>query len=173
MPKPIRVDNGPEFVSKELDLWAYTHGVTLASHATESPRITPLSSHSTVVFRNAQSWFLSLEDAQVKIEAWQVDNQSRPAAQCDRGHAPDRVRTILCIGMPGQKGQKDRNLSLKMVQIPGSPQCNLVYHGRHGAILGPRRKATQSGRFCHAQMATRYFWSSGLARGIASPRASQ
>ena len=28
-PKTIRVDNGPEFVSKELDLWAYAHGVVL------------------------------------------------------------------------------------------------------------------------------------------------
>jgi putative transposase len=28
-PKSIRVDNGPEFISRELDLWAWTHGVTL------------------------------------------------------------------------------------------------------------------------------------------------
>ena len=28
-PKAIRVDNGPEFVSKALDRWAYEHGVTL------------------------------------------------------------------------------------------------------------------------------------------------
>ncbi len=28
-PKTIRVDNGPEFISKALDLWAYLHGVTL------------------------------------------------------------------------------------------------------------------------------------------------
>ena len=26
-PKRIRVDNGPEFISKELDLWAWMHGV--------------------------------------------------------------------------------------------------------------------------------------------------
>ena len=29
VPKVLRVDNGPEFVSKELDLWAYAHKVTL------------------------------------------------------------------------------------------------------------------------------------------------
>ena len=29
MPKTIRVDNGPEFVSRDLDLWAYMNGVTL------------------------------------------------------------------------------------------------------------------------------------------------
>lgn len=28
-PKTIRVDNGPEFVSRDLDLWAYQRGVTL------------------------------------------------------------------------------------------------------------------------------------------------
>ena len=29
LPKTIRVDNGPEFVSKELDLWAFIRGVAL------------------------------------------------------------------------------------------------------------------------------------------------
>lgn len=29
MPKTIRVDNGPEFVSRDLDLWAFIRGVTL------------------------------------------------------------------------------------------------------------------------------------------------
>jgi putative transposase len=28
-PKTIRLDNGPEFISKQLDLWAFMHGVTL------------------------------------------------------------------------------------------------------------------------------------------------
>jgi putative transposase len=28
-PKRIRVDNGPEFISKDLDLWAWLHGVEL------------------------------------------------------------------------------------------------------------------------------------------------
>ncbi len=29
MPKTIRVDNGPEFVSRDLDLWTYMNGVIL------------------------------------------------------------------------------------------------------------------------------------------------
>ena len=28
-PKRIRVDNGPEFISRELDLWAYARSVVL------------------------------------------------------------------------------------------------------------------------------------------------
>jgi len=29
VPECIRLDNGPEFISKEVDLWAYAHGVIL------------------------------------------------------------------------------------------------------------------------------------------------
>src|SRR4051794_5083339 len=29
VPKRMRLDNGPEFISKELDLWAFMRGVTL------------------------------------------------------------------------------------------------------------------------------------------------
>jgi len=29
MPKSIRVDNGPEFISRDLDLWVWSNGVTL------------------------------------------------------------------------------------------------------------------------------------------------
>ena len=28
-PRTIRVDNGPEFICKTLDMWAYLNGVTL------------------------------------------------------------------------------------------------------------------------------------------------
>ena len=28
-PRTIRVDNGPEFICKALDMWAYLNGVTL------------------------------------------------------------------------------------------------------------------------------------------------
>lgn len=82
MPKRIRVDNGPEFVSKELDLWAYTHGVTLdfsrPGKPTDNAFIESFNSRLRQECLN-QSWFLSLEDAQAKIEAWRLDyNHVRP-----------------------------------------------------------------------------------------------
>ena len=46
-PRVIRVDNGPEFVSRDLDLWAYQRGVTWTSAAPASRRTTPLRSPST------------------------------------------------------------------------------------------------------------------------------
>jgi putative transposase len=36
-PAVIKVDNGPEFVSKELDLWAYSRGIKLDFHDQGSP----------------------------------------------------------------------------------------------------------------------------------------
>ena len=37
-PQRIRVDNGPEFISKDLDLWAYQHDVVLDFRALANPR---------------------------------------------------------------------------------------------------------------------------------------
>ena len=46
-PKTICVDNGPEFVSKELVLWAYMKGVTLDFSRPGEPTDKALSSPST------------------------------------------------------------------------------------------------------------------------------
>ena len=82
MPKCIRVDNGPEFVSKELDLWAYANGVTLdfsrPGKPTDNAYIESFNSRLRQECLN-QSWFLSLEDAQEKIETWWIEyNHDRP-----------------------------------------------------------------------------------------------
>ena len=31
LPKRIQTDNGSEFISKDIDRWAYEHGVTMGS----------------------------------------------------------------------------------------------------------------------------------------------
>jgi putative transposase len=82
IPKYIRVDNGPEFVAKELDLWAYAHGVILdfsrPGKPTDNAFIESFNSRLRQECLN-QSWFLSLEDAQEKIEAWRMEyNHVRP-----------------------------------------------------------------------------------------------
>jgi putative transposase len=43
-PAVIRVDQGTEFVSRDLDLWAYQRGVSLTSHGPASPPTMPSSS---------------------------------------------------------------------------------------------------------------------------------
>ncbi len=82
LPKTIRVDNGPEFISKDLDLWAYMNGVTLDFSRPGKPTDNAFIESFNGSFRaeclNA-SWFLSLDDARSKCEAWRIEyNEVRP-----------------------------------------------------------------------------------------------
>ena len=61
-PRTIRVDNGPEFISKEFDLWAWPNGVRLAFSRSGKPTDNAFIESFNGSFRaeclNA-SWFLS------------------------------------------------------------------------------------------------------------------
>ena len=81
-PKTIRVDQGSEFISKELDLWAYTRGVTLdfsrPGKPTDNAFIESFNGRFRAECLNAH-WFLSLADAREKLEDWRRDyNEYRP-----------------------------------------------------------------------------------------------
>ena len=81
-PKAIRVDQGTEFVSRDLDLWAYQRGVTLDSSRpgkpTDNAFIESLNGKFRAECLNAH-WFMSLDDARAKCEAWRRDyNEVRP-----------------------------------------------------------------------------------------------
>jgi putative transposase len=81
-PKTIRLDNGPEFISRELDLWAFLHGVTLdfsrPGKPTDNAFIESLNGKFRAECLNA-NWFLSLDEARRKCEAWRIDyNEIRP-----------------------------------------------------------------------------------------------
>ena len=81
-PQAIRVDQGSEFVSRELDLWAHQRGVTLdfsrPGKPTDNAFIESLNGKFRAECLNAH-WFMSLGDARVKCEAWRRDyNEVRP-----------------------------------------------------------------------------------------------
>ena len=81
-PQAIRVDQGSEFVSRELDLWAYQRGVTLdfsrPGKPTDNAFIESLNGKFRAECLNAH-WFMSLDDAQAKCKAWRRDyNEVRP-----------------------------------------------------------------------------------------------
>jgi putative transposase len=81
-PKKIRLDNGPEFISKELDLWAFLHDITLdfsrPGKPTDNAFIESLNGKFRAECLNA-NWFLSLDEARRKCEAWRRDyNEVRP-----------------------------------------------------------------------------------------------
>jgi putative transposase len=79
--RTIRVDDGPDVISKALDRWAYENSVKLDFSRRASRRTTPLGSFNGRLrdeCLNTHS-FLSLKDARAKIEAWRRDyNESRP-----------------------------------------------------------------------------------------------
>ena len=82
LPKTIRCDNGPEFISKVLDKWAYVNGVSLNFSRPGKPGDNAYIESFNGRLREEclnTHWFLSLEDARDKIEAWRQDyNESRP-----------------------------------------------------------------------------------------------
>jgi putative transposase len=83
----IKVDNGPEFISKELDKWAYENKVTLDFSRPGKPIDNAYIESFNGSFRDEClniNWFLSLEDAREKIEAWRRDyNYWRPHSSLD------------------------------------------------------------------------------------------
>jgi putative transposase len=82
LPHTIRVDQGCQFTSKELDLWAYTNGITLDFSRPGKP-----TDNAYVESFNAsvrleclgQHWFMDMDDAMEKIEDWRREyNEVRP-----------------------------------------------------------------------------------------------
>ena len=81
-PQTIQVDNGPEFISKDVDLWAYWNHVKLdfsrPGKPTDNAYIESFNARFRLECLN-EHWFLSLEDAQEKSELWRNDyNETRP-----------------------------------------------------------------------------------------------
>jgi putative transposase len=82
LPQRIQTDNGSEFISKELDRWAYEQGVVMDYSRPGTPTDNPFIESFNGSFRDEclnMHWFLSLEDAGQKMEAWRCEyNSYRP-----------------------------------------------------------------------------------------------
>ena len=78
----IRVDNGSEFISRDLDLWAYVNDVTLdfsrPGKPTDNAYIESFNGRLRDECLN-EHWFLTPAPAQAIIEAWRREyNEERP-----------------------------------------------------------------------------------------------
>ncbi len=73
LPKTIRVDQSSEFVSRDLDLWAYTEGVRLVfsrpGEPTDNAYMGAFNGRGRAECLNAL-WFLTHADAAEKMEDW-------------------------------------------------------------------------------------------------------
>lgn len=82
MPERIQVDNGPEFISRDVDLWAYWNKVKMdfsrPGKPTDNATIESFNARVRLECLN-ENWFLNLEDAREKVEEWRTDyNTERP-----------------------------------------------------------------------------------------------
>ena len=75
-PRSIRVDQGSEFISRDLDLWAYQRGVILdfsrPGKPTDNSFIESFNGKLRAECLNTH-WFMSLDDARAKLEDWRRD----------------------------------------------------------------------------------------------------
>lgn len=82
VPAGITVDNGPEFISRALDRWAYQHSVALHFIQPGKPTQNAHVESFNGRFRDeclAQAHFPTLARARAEIELWRVDyNEKRP-----------------------------------------------------------------------------------------------
>jgi putative transposase len=81
-PERIAIDNGPEFISKALDAWAYRNGVQLEFSRPGKPTDNAFAESFNGRFRDEclnQHWFASVEEVRQTAEAWRIEyNTERP-----------------------------------------------------------------------------------------------
>ena len=82
LPDIIKVDNGPEFIGKALDAWAYERDVYLRFSRPGKPIDNRFIESFNGRLREEclnDNWFMSLQSARNIIETWRLDyNTARP-----------------------------------------------------------------------------------------------
>ena len=76
LPRRIKVDKGPEFISRALDALAYFNRVKFDYFRPGTPTNNPHIESFNGSFRDEclnMNWFMSLEDARDKVERWRRD----------------------------------------------------------------------------------------------------
>jgi putative transposase len=76
VPKNIRLDNGPEFISKDVDRWASLNHVTLDYSRRGKPTDNAFCESFNGTLRDEclnTSWFLSMNDVTDKINQWRIE----------------------------------------------------------------------------------------------------
>ena len=84
VPKVLFCDNGSEFTSQAMDLWAYRNGAKIDFSRPGRPTDNAFIESFNGTFRNEclnTHWFMNLKEAKPLITAWREEyNHSRPHA---------------------------------------------------------------------------------------------
>lgn len=116
VPKRIKIDNGPEFISKALDKWAYEKNVELDFSRPGKPTDNAFIESFNGSLRDeclSVNWFLSLQNAQEKLNAWKLDyNDYRPHSSLGN----------LTPKSSSKCNQKSKFLYFRLVMLTGRGQ---------------------------------------------------
>ncbi len=130
-PKTIRVDKGSEFISRDMDLWAYQRGVTLDFSRPGKPTDNAFIEAFNGRFRAEclnEHWFLTLADAVRKVGGLAQILQRGTATRRDREQSPDPADEIGGRHQPVTMSEAGK-LCLPAVQGWGSDQQPIVTFG--------------------------------------------
>lgn len=112
-PQAITVDNGSEFASRALEVWAYQHGIQLdfirPGRPVENSFIEAFNGRLRDECLNVECFF-SLDDARRKLECWRDDSDHYRPHSALAGRTPaevaatwsSRTPELLEAGPPGQ-----------------------------------------------------------------------
>ena len=121
-PERIQVDNGSEFISKDMDKWAYEHDVILDFSRPGKPTDNALIESFNGSFRDEclnTNWFLSIDDARKKVDTWRRDyNGFRPHSS---------LGNLTPRNSSGNSISEARNLYNWSVQIMGEAQLGWIF----------------------------------------------
>ena len=99
VPVQIRSDNGPEFISRAVEQWAYENGVEWHFITPGKPIENAYIESFNARFRDEclnENWFTDLADAREKIETWRQDyNQQRPHSALGYRTPEEFARLVL------------------------------------------------------------------------------
>lgn len=132
-PASITVDNGPEFISRAMDEWAYLRGVELRFIQPGKPTQNGYVESFNGKFREeclSQSHFPTLARARAEIELWRVHyNTRRPhsALRYETPHAfASAARALMLAHAPlpaGGLSGKAHSEHFEAPALPSATQC--------------------------------------------------
>lgn len=115
LPEEILMDNGPEFTSRVLDVWAHRHGVKLRYIEPGKPTQNPYIESFNGKFRDEclnQNWLMNVIEAKQIIESWRQEyNDVRPHSSLGNVAPAEFARRVSRLHSIADQPQKVNTLT--------------------------------------------------------------
>src|SRR5215510_12651846 len=143
-PESLRCDNGSEFTSQLMDLWAYQHQVRIDYSRPGKPTDNAYVESFNGTFRDEclnAHWFESIADARAVVESWRVeDNDSRPHRAL--GEVPPAEFARRFRARPEPAGQPDADDSHRHWHRERGPLTTLGF--TNSTLVAPKGQVNRN-----------------------------